>query len=331
MNSIGRIFRLSVFGESHGPLIGVTIDGIPHGIPLSKEDLIQDLSRRKPLKKGTTARLEDDEPEFLSGWLNGFSTGAPLTIGFKNSNVISTDYDELRSTPRPGHADYSAFKRFEGFNDYRGGGHFSGRLTLALVAAGVVAKKIIPTVSVIANLISVGGNENIEDAVQRAIERGDSIGGIVECQAKGIPVGVGEPFFDSLESVISHLIFAIPGIRGIEFGAGFHAASMFGSQHNDAIVDEYGRTATNNSGGITGGLANGNDLVFRVAVKPTSSIGLPQQTFNLKTNKIEELNVKGRHDTCIALRVPVVIEAITAIALVDMIMVRHATTKKGLS
>jgi len=323
MNSFGRIFRISIFGESHGQAIGVTIDGVPPGINLSADDFMTDLNRRKAGAKGTTPRKEDDTPEIVSGWVNGHTTGAPLTILFRNNNTQSGDYGNIAKTPRPGHADFVAYKKFGGYNDVRGGGHFSGRLTLTLVSAGVVAKKILGNIDINAKLISAGGDANIEKAIEEAMAKGDSVGGLVECKASGIPLGVGEPFFDSIESVISHLAFAVPAIKGIEFGSGFKAATMTGSQHNDSILDETGRTATNNAGGITGGLTNGNELVFRVAVKPTSSIGIKQQTYSIETGKVEELEVKGRHDACIALRVPVVIEAITAIALADLLMLAN--------
>ena len=318
MNSFGRLFRVHIFGESHGPTIGVTIDGCPPGIALGPEDFLADLERRKPGAKGTTPRKEDDFPEIVSGCHNGYTTGAPLTILFRNKNVRPADYAGLKNTPRPGHADFVAAQRFRNFNDPRGGGHFSGRLTVALVAAGVVAKKIVTPVSITAKLIEAGGMADIQKAVTKAMEEGDSIGGLVECRAENIPVGWGEPFFDSTESVISHLAFAVPAIKGIEFGSGFRAAAMRGSDHNDPIVDSSGKTATNHAGGITGGLTNGNALIFRVAVKPTSSISKKQTTFNIETKKTETLEIGGRHDACIALRVPVVIEAITAIALADL-------------
>jgi chorismate synthase len=321
MNSIGRIFRITIFGESHGQAIGVIIDGVPPGIAFGIEDFTADLNRRKAGAKGTTPRVEDDIPEFVSGWFNGFTTGAPLTILFRNTNTKSDDYNSIAKTPRPGHADFAAHKRFSGFNDFRGGGHFSGRLTLALVSAGVIAKKILGSIDINAKLIAAGGDSNIEEAIDKALQKGDSVGGLVECRASGIPIGLGEPFFDSVESTISHLAFAVPAIKGIEFGSGFSAASMNGSEHNDSILDSLGRTATNNAGGITGGLTNGNELIFRVAVKPTSSIGIKQQSFSIESGQVEDLEVKGRHDACIALRVPVVIEAITAIALADLLMI----------
>ncbi len=320
MNSFGRLFRVQLFGESHGAHVGAVIDGCPPGIPLSEDDFLSDLGRRKAGARGTTPRKEDDLPQIVSGWFNGYTSGAPLCIFFANKNVRPQDYAHLASTPRPGHADLAARTRFRGFNDPRGGGHFSGRLTLSLVAAGVVAKKMLDTITISARLTEAGGNTDIEAAIRETMDAGDSIGGIVECRANNIPAGWGEPFFDSVESVISHLAFAVPAIKGIEFGSGFPAASMKGSEHNDPITDKTGKTATNNAGGVSGGLTNGNELVFRVAVKPASSISKPQKTLNLASNTMETLEVKGRHDACIARRVPVVIEAITAMALADLRM-----------
>jgi len=315
MNNFGNRFRVSIFGESHGPLLGIIIDGCKPGVPLSETDFMDDIRRRQPGARGTTPRVEADQPRIVSGWFNGFTTGAPLTIVFENQNVKSGDYDHILKQPRPGHADWVAMKKFDGFNDHRGGGHFSGRLTLALVAAGVVAKKMIGTIQVSARLIEAGGKSDIEAAIAKAIEEKDSIGGIIECVASPMPIGIGEPFFDSVESMLAHAAFAIPAIKGIEFGSGFGAAKMKGSEHNDRIISMDGKTDTNHAGGINGGLTNGNDLVFRVAVKPTSSTSQPQQTLNLESGKVEELMIGGRHDTCIALRVPVVLEAVTAIVL----------------
>lgn len=320
MNNFGKLFRISIFGESHGKSVGITVDGCPSGIALTENDFTYDLSRRKSGAKGTTPRSEDDLPELISGTFNGFTTGAPITVLFRNTNTRSGDYSNLQTSPRPGHADYVANKKFKGFQDFRGGGHFSGRLTLALVAAGVIAKKIVSPVEINAILKQAGGNANIEEAIDQALAIHDSIGGIVECVATNLPVGIGEPFFDSVESVISHIVFSIPAIKGIEFGSGFAAAQMFGSQHNDPIINAEGKTATNNAGGINGGITNGNEVIFRVAVKPTSSIGKTQQTLNSVSGKVEDLTIEGRHDACIALRVPVVLEAATAIALADLIL-----------
>lgn len=318
MNTFGRVFRISIFGESHGKSVGVTIDGCPVGLPLQESDFTEDLLRRKSGAKGTTPRIEDDKPEIISGYFDGKTTGAPLTIVFKNKNIRSKDYSNLLTHPRPGHADFVAKHKYGGFADYTGGGHFSGRLTLGLVAAGVIAKKIINPVNVKAQLIEAGGKKDIKQAINEAMEQNDSIGGIIQCVATNLPIGWGEPFFDSTEAIISHLIFAVPATKGIEFGSGFAAAKMKGSEHNDRIKNKNGQTFTNNAAGINGGITNGNDIVFRVAIKPTSSIGKTQESFNFETNKIESLQIDGRHDTCIALRIPVIIEAVTAIALADL-------------
>lgn len=318
MNTFGHIFRVSIFGESHGNGIGVVLDGVPPGIPLTEVDFLSDLSRRKSGASGTTPRIEPDLPKLMSGLWNGFTTGAPLSVFFENTSTKSADYDNLRDIPRPGHADFTARLKFKGFADPRGGGHFSGRITLGLVAAGVVAKKIIAPVSIKSQILEIGGDSDIARAIENIKGTGDSIGGIIQCTATNMPQGLGEPFFGGVESTISQLIFSIPAIKGIEFGSGFGAARMKGSEHNDTFVNTEGKTLTNNSGGINGGITNGNDLVFKIVIKPTSSISLPQETINLKTGKMEALKVEGRHDACIALRVPVVVEAATAVALADL-------------
>ncbi len=328
MNSFGRIFRITIFGESHGPSVGLTIDGCPAGLPITAADFEKDIERRKGgIQKGTTPRTESDLPIFLSGVFNEKTTGAPLTIIFENNNTRSGDYEKQRNIPRPGHADFVASKKFGGFEDYRGGGHFSGRLTVCLVAAGVVAKKILSAgnneFSCNATILEVGGEKDIEAGLQKAIDAKDSIGGIVECRVDGLPIGIGEPFFDSVESAISHAVFAIPAIKGVEFGAGFAAAKMKGSEHNDALEDETGKTVTNHAGGVVGGLTNGNQLLFRVVVKPTSSTPKEQQTLNIESGNIESFSVKGRHDLCIALRVPVVLEAVTAFVLADLVAISN--------
>jgi chorismate synthase len=319
MNSFGRIFRIHIFGESHGGNIGVVIDGCREGISLYPDDFGPDLARRRSGAKGTTARRETDEPNIVSGIHNGYTTGAPLTILFENHDTRSGDYSMFRDMPRPGHADFAASKKWHDFNDLRGSGHLSGRLTLALTAAGVVAKKCIAPIVVHATLTEAGGCTDVNGAVEQALREHDSIGGIVACRAEHVPVGLGEPFFDAVESLLAHLLFAIPAVKGVEFGEGFSAAAMKGSQHNDPIISPDGKTATNHAGGITGGITNGNDLFFRVAVKPTSSIAKPQQTLNMATGSVETLEVRGRHDACIALRVPVIVEAATAIVLCDLL------------
>jgi chorismate synthase len=324
MNSFGRIFRVSIFGESHGESVGIAIDGCPAGLALQPGDFLTDLERRKGGKqKATTPRQEEDLPHIKSGLFNGITTGAPILILFENKNIRSADYEKQRSIPRPGHADFVARKKAGGFEDYRGSGHYSGRLTVALVAAGVIAKKLLKEIEVVATITEIGGETDVEKGIQKAIDAKDSVGGIIECRAKGLPVGLGEPFFDSAESLISHMVFAIPAMRAIEFGTGFAAAKMFGSAHNDAIENMSGKTRSNHAGGIVGGLTNGNELVFRVAVKPTSSTPKEQTTLNWETEKIETVSVKGRHDLCIALRVPVILEAVTAIVVADLMLLEQ--------
>ncbi|MFM1795247.1 MAG: hypothetical protein RL642_1632, partial [Bacteroidota bacterium] len=254
MNQFGKLFSVTIFGESHGESVGVVIDGCPAGMPLTVEDFIEDTERRKGgMQKGTTPRQEEDLPLFKSGVFNGKTTGAPLTLLFENKNTRSGDYEKQRAVPRPGHADFVAHEKFGGHEDYRGGGHFSGRLTLCLVAAGVVAKKILSPLKVVATITEIGGEADVEKGLQKAIDQKDSVGGIVECRVQGLPVGLGEPFFESVESLLAQAAFAIPAVRGIEFGTGFQAARMFGIEHNDAIENKEGQTRTNHAGGIVGG------------------------------------------------------------------------------
>ncbi len=324
MNRFGRLFSVEIFGESHGPAVGAVVDGCPAGIALAPEDFTEAMSRRRGGAAGTTPRREPDIPEIVSGLFNGHTTGAPLTLLIRNTNVRSRDYDNLKDVPRPGHADFVARRKYKGFADYRGGGHFSGRLTAALVAAGVVAARALEGVTIRATLLEVGGSKDIEATVAKAVEEHDSVGGLIECRVQGLPVGLGEPFFGSVEAMLSHAIFSIPAVKGVEFGAGFAAATMRGSEHNDRFTDTSGKTATNHAGGINGGITNGNEVVFRLAVKPTSSIGLPQTTVNMATGVMEELLIEGRHDACIALRVPPVVEAVTAITLADLMLIHKA-------
>jgi len=321
MNSFGTVFRVSIFGESHGPAVGILVDGCPAGLDISEQDFEQDLSRRKAGGKGTTPRVEDDKANIASGIFNNKTSGSPISIVFHNKNIRSSDYSLVKSIPRPGHSDFTAMVKYKSFNDCRGGGHFSGRITLGIVAAGVLAKKILKGITFTSKLIEAGGSKNIEQAVDRALEKGDSIGGLIECQVNNLPVGLGEPFFNKVEALIAHLIFAIPATKGLEFGSGFEAIKMMGSEHNDVILNEKGTTKSNNAGGINGGLTNGNPLVFRVAIKPTSSIQKTQKSYSIKEKQIAELSVKGRHDACIALRMPVIIEAAAAIALADLYLI----------
>ena len=344
MNSFGRKFRVSIFGESHGKQIGVVLDGVPAGLELSEEDLMKDILRRKSGARGTTPRIEADQPVIVSGVYEGHTTGAPLTILFSNTNTHSSDYSLFLDIPRPGHADFTAEIKYESCQDPRGGGHFSGRLTLPIVAAGVVGKMILEDStclddfqvtedSICARIIELGGiprpegnNQPMPDvwktALDEAIREGDSLGAVIECRVEGIDIGYGEPFWDSVESVIAHAIFSIPGVRGIEFGDGFAAAAMKGSEHNDPIGPD-GIPIKNGSGGVNGGISNGAPIVFRVAFKPTSSIRKEQETWNFETGRMEKLVVPGRHDVCFALRAPVVVEAMTAIALADLALVKN--------
>ena len=322
MNSWGQIFRVSIWGESHGPQVGVSIDGVPAGIALCEDDFSTDLDRRRAGAAGTTPRKESDLPHIVSGVYNGFTTGSPLTIEFVNENTQSGDYSNLIKHPRPSHADLVAQQKWDGYNDPRGGGHFSGRITLGLVAAGVVAKKILgSTAEFSTDIIEIGGSQDkakFAEILESARTAQDSVGGVVECCVKGISAGLGEPFFDSAESLVAHLLFSVPAVKGVEFGKGFDAARMKGSEHNDAIINKCGTTATNNAGGIVGGITNGNEIVVRAAIKPTASIAQEQATYNFESNKVEPLVIKGRHDVCIALRAAVVVESAVAIALADL-------------
>ena len=337
MNTIGNKFRVSVFGESHGNSVGVVLDGVPSGIELSEQDFAEDIDRRRSGAKGTTARIEDDRPEILSGVFGGKTTGAPLSVVFKNRDVKPSDYEIFKVIPRPGHADFVAGVKWSNYNDPRGGGHFSGRVTLALVAAGVVAKKVLESAGVVvsARLTAVGGVAESavagregecdpsvlwREVIDKAISDGDSLGGVVECSAENVPVGLGEPFFDSVESLVSHIVFSIPGVRGIEFGDGFKAAAMKGSVHNDPLESSSGESSRNGAGGVNGGISNGNPIVFRVAFKPTSSIRKVQHTYNFTSGKISSLEIPGRHDVCFALRTPVIVEASAAIVLADLLL-----------
>lgn len=331
MNTFGRKFRVSIFGESHGEMIGVVMDGVPAGLELSVQDFETDIMRRKSGAKGTTPRIEGDVPMIVSGVFEGHTTGAPLTVVFRNENTRSADYGQFASMPRPGHADLTAAIKWDDCQDPRGSGHFSGRITLPVVAAGVVAKKILqdatildetPFTGVNARIIELGGlSEGWTEALDQAIREGDSLGAVIECEVPSIDPGYGEPFWDSIEGVVAHAVFSIPGVRGVEFGDGFGASRMKGSEHNDPIGED-GRPLRNGAGGVNGGITNGAPVVFRVAFKPTSSIRKPQCTYNFEKGCMDVLEVKGRHDVCFALRAPVVVEAVTAIALADLVLLR---------
>lgn len=324
MNTFGRKFRVSIFGESHGELIGVVLDGVPAGLELSDQDFEQDVLRRKSGAKGTTPRIEDDMPQIVSGVFEGHTTGAPLTIVFRNKNTKSSDYELFSAMPRPGHADLTAALKWDDCQDPRGSGHFSGRLTLPVVAAGVVAKKVLQDATMLDDTPFSGVEAQIVEMgdLDDAMSEGDSVGAVVECKVPDIDPGYGEPFWDSVEALIAHAVFSIPGVRGIEFGDGFMAAKMRGSEHNDPIGPD-GRPLKNGAGGVNGGITNGAPIVFRVAFKPTSSIRKAQQTFNFATGEMDTLQVPGRHDVCFALRAPVVVEAMTAIVLADLVLISN--------
>ncbi|MFR9619804.1 MAG: chorismate synthase [Rikenellaceae bacterium] len=334
MNSFGRIFRVSIWGESHGIQIGVSIDGVRAGLPLSAEDFERDIERRRSGKKGTTPRKESDRPQIVAGHFQDHATGAPMTIVFENENTISKDYSNLVNHPRPSHADRVAQVKYGGWQDYRGGGHFSGRITLPVVAAGVVAKKMLEKLagevaieSEIVELAGVSDRSQFDQIVEQAVKSCDSVGGVIECRIKGIPTGIGEPFFDSVESVIAHILFSIPAVKGVEFGAGFESTRKMGSTNNDMILSSDGETSTNNAGGINGGITNSNEIVVRVALKPTPSIASEQMTYNTLSGKVEPLVIHGRHDACIALRTGVVVEAAMAIALTDLMLCAQPAIK----
>lgn len=318
MNIFGSEFRVSIFGESHSPAVGCVVDGLPAGIFFDLESFEQEISRRKSGGFGTTTRLESDHPKIISGYYENHTTGSPVTILFDNVDARSQDYSQFKVHPRPGHADFAAGVKHKGLNDIRGGGHFSGRLTLPLVAAGFLAKAYLKELKIEASILSVGGELNWETKLKNTILEMDSLGGLVECRVKGVPIGWGEPFFNSVESLLSHIVFSIPGVRGVEFGDGFAAGSQKGSEQNDLLINKNGQTFSNHSGGINGGITNGNDLIMRVAFKPTSTIAKEQVTYNFEVNKLEPLSAPGRHDVAFVLRTPVIVEAVTAIVLADL-------------
>lgn len=351
----GNKIKVSIFGESHGNAIGINIDGLPSGLELNLDDIAYEMRRRAPGKSPlSTARSEDDIPEILSGYFNGKTTGTPLCAIIRNTNTRSKDYSLLKDVMRPGHADYSGNIRYNGFNDYRGGGHFSGRITAPLVFAGAVCKQILKEKGIIVAahvksiknikdksfidstldlnylnslkgfelpLIDKSIEENMRKEILEAKEDMDSVGGTVECGVFGISAGVGNPFFDSVESTLAHLLFSVPAVKGVEFGRGFELTSMRGSEANDEIYYEGGvvKTKTNNNGGILGGITNGMPIILTTAIKPTSSIGKKQNTINIGSKENTILKVEGRHDPCIVQRAIPVIEAVTAIAICELL------------
>ena len=326
MNEFGKLFKVNIYGESHNTSVGVLIDGIPAGISLDSSDFSHDLLARKPHKVSQTARVEADEPIIESGLFNGYTTGTPMLIRFPNNNTLSKDYSNLVSQPRPGHADFVMNKKYHGYNDYRGGGHTSGRLTVGIVAAGVIAKKI-TNFKFETELVKLGTLTDMskkEEYLDEIVANKDSVGGVVRITVKDVPVGLGEPYFYSLESAVSQILYSIGAVKGVSFGVGFDGCDLLGSTYNDPIVDEKGKTLTNNNGGVNGGVSNGNDIVINVFVKPTPSIYKEQQTFNFSTGQVESLEIKGRHDNAIVERAMIVLENAVSIALCDLFLLSKA-------
>jgi chorismate synthase len=352
-NSIGKEFTVTTFGESHGPVVGVVVDGCPAGLPLSEADFQEELDRRIPADpRIVSARIEKDHAKILSGVFNGLTTGAPLTLTVENKETKSSDYDAIKDLPRPAHSDYPARIRYGGFNDYRGGGRFSGRVTVALIMAGVVAKKVLGryNIDVLAYTTSIGPvkstkklttadikknrysaatrcpdlacGEKMEQAIITAKEAGDSLGGVIECQALNVPAGVGEPLFETLDGDLAKALFAVPAVKGVEFGVGFKAAELKGSENNDAFLMKNGKVATvkENAGGIMGGLSSGMPIIIRVAIKPTPSIVKEQQTIDMAKMENATISVKGRHDPCIVPKAVPAIEAAVAVTLIDHLL-----------
>jgi len=351
----GRNLKLTIFGESHGTCVGGVVDGLPPGMVFPVDLIEFELRRRKPGGNLATARKEDDSYEIISGLYEGRTTGAPLAVVFRNNDTRSADYEELRKKPRPSHADYVSMVKYKGFGDHRGGGRFSGRLTAFLVFAGALAKSVLSEsqgIEIGSHLLKVGQvedktfeteipsgelkrlcgmdmpflkdglNENASSYLEKMKKLGDSVGALVETAAIGVPVGIGEPFFDSVESVLSSLLYSIPGVKGVDFGKGFEFAGMRGSDANDAlfIKGKAVGTRTNNSGGINGGITNGMPIVFKTAFRPTPSIGKEQETVDMDSKESARLVVTGRHDPCIALRALPVVEAALALTLLDLQM-----------
>ncbi len=323
MNAVGRLFRVGITGTSRGPGVGAWIEGCPPGVCIDLHALQQALDRRRGGKLGTTSRVEPDTPELLSGVHHGFTTGQPLLIWLRNRDA-RCDGQEPQRLPRPGHADLVAQQRYGGFADPRGGGAFSGRLTAALVAAGAVARAMLPSIDIQAQVLSVGGRPDIDAAVADAVAQGDSLGGLLECRIQGVPAGWGEPLLDPIDARLAQLCMSIPGVRSFELGAGLGLAEMRGSQANDPILSAQGLTGSNHAGGVNGGLSNGNPLVFRVATRPTPSIPRPQPTVDLHSGAPAVVCSTGRHDACFALRLPVVLEAAAAIVLADFMLLARA-------
>ena len=322
-NSFGQILRITIFGASHAESVGVILEGVPKGIILTPDIFTKDMERRRPQLTGETSRHEEDIPT-IEGLDNEHkTTGESIRITIANNNRRSKDYSHLKSHPRPSHADLVQMRKYGEEYDIAGGGIASGRMTAPLVAAGVVAKEILKQSRFTTDIVEICGcadSNKFNDIIANAAREGDSVGGIIECRVSGVTPLLGEPFFDSAESIIAHLLFSVPAVKGVEFGSGFEGVKLRGSQRNDCFVDGEGHTATNNEGGINGGITNGNELVVRAAIKPTPSIAREQMTYNKALGEVAPLVIKGRHDACIVLRAAVVVESVVAIALAELSM-----------
>lgn len=358
-NNFGTNISMTIFGESHGPCIGITLDGLPAGFKINLERIKEDIEKRKAKGSISTQRHEDDEVEIVSGFFNGYTTGTALTILIQNKNTQSKDYSDIQYRLRPGHADFSAYEKYHGFQDYRGGGHFSGRLTAPIVAAGSICRQILETKNILIGshieqlyalhdapfsnnidelkkqIQALNKKEfasldeqvaqNMEQAILEAKNEQDSIGGILESAIINLPAGIGEPFFDSIESILAHLLFSIPAVKGVSFGAGFQMASKKGSEANDAfIMNDTIQTKTNNNGGINGGISNGMPIIIHTCIKPTPSIYKTQETVDYKTKESQTLNIKGRHDPCILHRARIVVDSMIAFGILDLLMSNNA-------
>lgn len=320
MNSFGTLFKITLYGESHQDAIGIVIDGVTPGLLIDWELVRKDLSLRRPGKIGTTPRVEEDNLIITSGIFNDRATGSPIHVMIKNENVKSNDYSHLVNQPRPGHADFVARTKYNNFHDYRGGGRFSGRLTAPIVVAGSIAKQMLKF-NFSHQLIQIGSLKDmskIDEYLLDIEKKGESVGGIVEIKVSNVPVGIGEPMFEKLDAKIAHMLFSIPAVKGIEIGTGFSGADRMGSEFNDVYEDETGKTITNNSGGVSGGISNGNDILVKVFIKPTSSISKTQKSFNLEEGKSKDFQVGGRHDVAIVRRAGIVLENAVAIVLADL-------------
>lgn len=358
-NSFGTNVSLTLFGESHGSQIGIVLDGLPAGFEIDEERILLDLEKRKAAGKLSTQRHEEDIPIFISGMFNGYTTGTPVTILFQNKDTRSGDYTKTKSRLRPGHADYTAYEKYNGFQDYRGGGHFSGRLTAPIVAAGSICRQILEQKNIkigshIEQLYNIKDEnfsedihrlekeidemneemfavldhdvkEDMKEAILQAAQEGDSLGGILESAVIGLPAGIGEPFFDSVESILSHLLFSIPAVKGVSFGKGFGFANLKGSQSNDAFYyDGKIKTRTNNNAGINGGITNGMPILIHTVIKPTPSIFKTQESVDYETKESVDLQIQGRHDPCILHRARIVVDSIIAFGILDLWMSKEA-------